>query len=27
MGVALKANHKSAYDEPMFTKRGGGHGH
>jgi len=27
MGVALKANHKSAYDESMFTKRGGGHGH
>jgi gluconate 2-dehydrogenase gamma chain len=27
MGVALKPNHKSAYDDPMFTKRGGGHGH
>jgi gluconate 2-dehydrogenase gamma chain len=27
MGVALKANHKSAYDEPMFAKHGGGHGH
>ncbi len=27
MGVALKPNHKSAYDDSMFTKRGGGHGH
>ncbi len=27
MGVAVKPNHKSAYDESMFTKRGGGHGH
>jgi gluconate 2-dehydrogenase gamma chain len=27
MGVALKPNHRSAYDEPMFAKRGGGHGH
>jgi len=27
MGMALKPNHKSAYDESMFTKRGGGHGH
>ena len=27
MGVALKPNHKSAYDESMFTKHGGGHGH
>ena len=27
MGVALKPNHKSAYDDAMFAKRGGGHGH
>jgi len=27
MGVSLKPNHKSAYDNSMFTKRGGGHGH
>ena len=27
LGVALKPNHKSAYDDSMFTKRGGGHGH
>jgi len=27
MGVSLKPNHKSAYDNAMFTKRGGGHGH
>ncbi len=27
MGVALKPNHKSAYDNSMFAKRGGGHGH
>jgi gluconate 2-dehydrogenase gamma chain len=27
MGVALKPNRKSAYDDLMFTKRGGGHGH
>ena len=27
MGVALKPNHKSAYDDAIFAKRGGGHGH
>jgi len=27
LGVALKPNHKSAYDDAMFAKRGGGHGH
>lgn len=27
MGVALKPSHKSAYDDAMFAKRGGGHGH
>jgi len=27
MGVALKPNHRSAYDDAMFAKRGGGHGH
>ena len=27
MGVTLKPNHKSAYDDAMFAKRGGGHGH
>ncbi len=27
MGVAVKPNHKSAYDDAMFAKKGGGHGH
>ena len=27
MSAAPKANRKSAYDESMFEKRGGGHGH
>ena len=27
MGVALKPNHKSAYDDAMFAKKGGAHGH
>ena len=27
MGVNLKPTHKSAYDEAMFSKTGGGHGH
>ena len=27
MGVTVKPNHKSAYDDAMFAKRGGGHGH
>jgi gluconate 2-dehydrogenase gamma chain len=27
MGVTLKPTHKSAYDDAMFAKRGGGHGH
>ena len=27
LGATLEPNHKSAYDEAMFAKRGGGHGH
>ena len=27
MSAAPKPNHKSAYDDSMFTKRGGNHGH
>jgi len=27
MGVALKPNHKSRYDDSMFTKREAGMGH
>jgi gluconate 2-dehydrogenase gamma chain len=27
LGAGLKPNHKSAYDNAMFTKKGGSHGH